>query len=208
MNKYFESRYQYDKSRKSIWKAICEYLQREIPNTSTIVELGAGYCDFINQIVANKKYALDSNPKVKNFCSNEVLFLNSEVTNIDIPNNTVDVVFASNLLEHLNDEEIDLLFIQLDRVLKKGGKLILLQPNYYYCYREYWDDYTHKKAFSHISLSDLLISRKYVIKLVKKHFIPFSFKSSIPKSYFLTKIYLFLPWKPMAKQMLIIAQKE
>jgi ubiquinone/menaquinone biosynthesis C-methylase UbiE len=208
MERYFETRYQYDKYRKLVWKAICEYLQKEISETSVILDLGAGYCDFINQIHAKKKYAVDSNLDVKKFISSDVIFINSDVTKIDIADNEVEVVFASNLLEHLDDEKIELLFLQLNRILKKNGKLILLQPNYYYCYRNYWDDYTHKKAFSHITLCDFLASKNYKIKSVKKRFIPFSFKSWLPKSYLLTKIYLYLPWKPMAKQMLIIAQKN
>ena len=26
--------------------------------------------------------------------------------------------------------------------------LNILQPNYYYAFREYWDDYTHKRPFT------------------------------------------------------------
>lgn len=206
--KYFETRYHYDKSRKAVWKAICEYLQKDIPTTSVLLELGSGYCDFINQIIAHKKYALDSNTEVSRNCSQDVTFINSSAVRIGLEDQSVDVVFASNLLEHLNDDEMQRLFTQLDRILKRGGKLILMQPNYYYCFREYWDDFSHKKAFSHTSLCDYLMSRDYIVTSVKKRFLPFSFKSFFPKSYILTKIYLLSPWKPAAKQMLIVAKKR
>jgi hypothetical protein len=71
--------------------------------------------------------------------------------------------------------------------------------------REYWDDYTHKKAFSHVSLVDFLVANGFKIVRVEKRFIPFSLKSRLPKSYLLTKLYLMLPFRIFAKQMLVVA---
>ncbi|MDD4902673.1 MAG: class I SAM-dependent methyltransferase [Patescibacteria group bacterium] len=205
--KYFNSRYTFDRSRKKVWRAISQYLQRYIPATAEILELGAGYGDLINQIKAQKKYAADINPEVANFCSPEVKFINAPLGRINLADNSLDAILASNLLEHLNAGETDALFDQANRLLKTGGKIILIQPNIRYCCREYWDDFTHVKAYSDVSLKDLLVSRGFKIVKVEKRFLPFSFKSFLPKSYWLTKIYLMLPWRPMAKQMLIIAEK-
>jgi SAM-dependent methyltransferase len=124
-----------------------------------------------------------------------------------ISENSIDVVFASNLFEHFNDEELEAIMLNIKRVLKPNGKIILLQPNIFYAYREYWDDYTHKKAFSHVSLADFLSSQDFQILKVYKKFIPFSLKSRLPKSYLLTKLYLLSPIKPFAKQMLAVAEK-
>jgi hypothetical protein len=89
---------------------------------------------------------------------------------LGIPTHSVDVVLASNLLEHLSEQQCSDLFDRLDEVLKERGKLILIQPNYYYCY-------------------------------------PFSFKSLLPKSYWVTKVYLSSFWRPLARQMLIVAER-
>lgn len=204
---YFTTRYSFDKSRKKVWKAICEYLVKEISPDAVVLELGAGYCDFINQIKARDKYALDINAQVAEYCNSDVKFTDVPLEKSDIAGESVDIIFASNLLEHLGDQEVNILLAQTYRLLKKGGKIILIQPNYYYCYREYWDDFTHVKAYSHVSLGDLLASKGLKIKRVEKKFLPFSFKSIFPKSYLLTKLYLRSFWRPMAKQMLIIAQK-
>jgi len=209
MNKnYFQSRFTFDRGRKVVWKAICEYLQRFIDEKSTVLELGAGYCDFINQIKAHKKIAMDLNPDVSTYCSKDVLFIHSAANQpINIIEDSVDIVFASNFFEHLTDSESYTLLKEILRILKPDGRLLLVQPNYYYAFREYWDDYTHVKAFSHNSLQDYLYSSGFNIIHVEKRFIPFSFKSKLPKSYLLTKLYLALPYRFFAKQMLIVVQK-
>lgn len=207
MERYFQTRLTFDKGRTKVWKAICEYLQDEINEDSTVLDLGCGYCDFINQISASKKYAVDSNPESSQYCAKDVEFLQSSVTSLNLERNSVDVVFASNLLEHFHDDELQQVFSEVNKVLKNQGKLILIQPNYYYSYREYWDDYTHVKAFTHTSLVDFLRSKNYEIKKVVKRFLPFSFHSILPKTYLLTKLYLALPYHFGAKQMLVIASK-
>lgn len=208
MSEYFRTRYTYDKGRAGVWRAICEHLQPEVPRWATVLELGAGYCDFINQIKAANRYALDLAPAAAKFCDEGVQFLRASALSIPLPPNSVDLIFASNFLEHLGDTELAMLFGQIRGLLRPGGRLILIQPNYFYAYREYWDDYTHKKAFTHASLSDFLEANGFRIKRTDPRFLPFSFKSWLPRSYWLARIYLRAPWRPRAKQMLVIAELE
>jgi len=207
--KYFQSRYSFDKRRFKVWRAICEYLQRFVNTQDAILDLGAGYCDFINNINAQRKIAVDLNSEAEKYCDKNVKFYSSPITNLGfIADHTIDLVFMSNLLEHLENDQLKKTFQEIARVTKARAKLIILQPNYRYCFQEYFDDYTHVKAYSHISLCDFLASVGYDIKRVEKRFLPFSFKSRLPTSYYLTKLYLSLPWKPFAKQMLIVAEKR
>jgi|WetSurMetagenome_2_1015567.scaffolds.fasta_scaffold292911_2 ubiquinone/menaquinone biosynthesis C-methylase UbiE len=209
MNEYYETRYTFDRGRTKVWKAITEYLQENIRTDSdTVLDLGAGYCDFINNIKACKKIAIDINPETIQFCNSEVKFYCASVDNISaLDENSVDVLFASNLLEHLDDAELAATLKEISRVVKKGAKIILIQPNYRYSYKEYFDDYTHKKIFTHISLKDYFQANGFEALKVYPKFLPFSLKSRLPKSYMLTKIYLLSFWKPMAKQMLLIFRK-
>lgn len=206
--KYYRIRYPFDPARKGVWKAICEYLQRYVPPASAILELGSGYCDFINQISAATKYALDINPNGAECCAPGVTFFHADAGSIPLPDQSVDVVFASNFLEHFTDEQFKVVIAEMNRVLRTGGTAIFVQPNYYYCHRCYWDDFMHVKPYSHVSLPDLLMCYDYAITRVEKRFLPFSFKSRLPRSYLLTKLYLALPWRPLAAQMLVVAQKE
>ncbi len=207
--KYYESRFVFDKGRTKVWRAINEYLQKFIPDNAAILDIGCGYCDFINGIKAEHKYAIDLNPNMQQFVTDKSIQFSAQSVLDDFPvkDSSLDIVFASNLFEHFNDEELNILIKNVSKKLKQGGKVILVQPNIYYAYREYWDDYTHKKAFSHVSLADFLSSQNFEPVHVKDKFLPFSLKSRLPKSYYLTKLYLHFPIKPMGKQMLVIAKK-
>ena len=58
-DKYFQMRYSFDKGRSKVWRAICQDLQRLISNDATVFDLGCGYGDFINNIQAKQKIAVD-----------------------------------------------------------------------------------------------------------------------------------------------------
>jgi hypothetical protein len=82
-----------------------------------------------------------------------------------------------------------------------------LQPNFKYCGRNYFDDYTHIQIFTEISLSDLLRSHGFRLIAVRPRFLPFSMQSSLPVSPSLVRWYLRLPFKPFASQMLLVVEK-
>lgn len=210
MKEYYSTRYSYCAGRIKVWRAVSEYLQRYIrADRDCVVDLGAGYCDFINTINARKKIAIDIYPEGARYCGPGVEFIRSSVVDLSqLQDNSTDVIFASNILEHFSDEELDGILKAIYRILKEGGRLIIIQPNFRYCAREYFDDYTHKKAFTHHSLSDMLEARGFSPLVVCPRFLPFSFKSRVPKSYWLTRIYLRLPFRPMARQMLLVFAKR
>ena len=206
--RYFSARFKKVPGRERVWKAVTEHLQQYIPRNATVLDCGAGYGSFINNIKAKKKLAIDIVPESAKHMQKNVRFLRTPITKMpQIKSNSVDVVFASNLMEHLTYDEVSLACKEVKRVLKKGGKFICLQPNYYYAYREYFDDYTHLSVFSHVSLPDRLASEGFKVVKVQKKFTPFSMKTILPKSYWLTKLYLALPISPGAGQMLVIVKK-
>ena len=46
-----------------MYMILCEsFFQKYIPEDSSILEIGVGYCEFINAIKAKKKIAFDVNP--------------------------------------------------------------------------------------------------------------------------------------------------
>jgi SAM-dependent methyltransferase len=202
---YHKTRFKFDPGRLKVWRAITEYLQLYVGSNKTVFDLGSGYGDFINQIQAKKKYALDISPAVKDHINKDVTFIAKPSTDLkDIPANSLDVVFSSNLMEHLDRAQIDQTMAGVKRCMKKGGTLILIGPNFRYAYREYFDDYTHKTIFTHVSLADLMFEYGFTPIKVMPKFLPLSLKSRLPKSYLLTKAYLHSPIKPMGKQMLLI----
>ncbi|MDP2762982.1 MAG: class I SAM-dependent methyltransferase [Enterobacteriaceae bacterium] len=206
-NNYFKSRFVYDPSRDYVWKAIADYLQKYISLNSKVLDLGAGYCNFINNIKARNKVAVDINKEVKKYANSDVKIYICSCSNLKIfKDDSFDVVFASNLFEHLTKPELKKTIKEIKRVLKNKGLLLLIQPNFRYAHKEYFDDYTHQTVFSHTSLPDFLHTHGFVCKKVIPKFIPFSMKSRLKSFSFLIKPYLHLPYKPFAKQMLVVAE--
>jgi hypothetical protein len=89
--------------------------------------------------------------------------------------------------------------------VEEKGTLNLLQPNYRYPYREYFDHYTHVLVFSHASIADFLESNGFSMLEIRPRFLPLTVKSRLPVSPWLIKAYIASPIKPFAKQMLIRA---
>jgi hypothetical protein len=59
-----------------------------------------------------------------------------------------------------------------------------------------------------VGIKDMLMSKGMnIIKIIPK-FLPFSFKSNFPVAKFFVKLYIKLPFKPFAGQMLIVAEKK
>ncbi len=119
---------------------------------------------------------------------------------------SVDFAFASNLFEHLTKDEFAAVLDNLRRKLSADGTLTIMQPNYRYAYREYFDDFDHKSVFSHISLPDYLVANGYEVFLVEPRFMPLSVKSRLPVTPLLIRAWLASPFKPIGKQMLVRAR--
>ena len=212
-DKYYESRYTFDARRSIVWKEITKFESEYIPEEATVVDLGAGYFYFINNIKASKKYAIDTSPELSNYAAPGITLIKAPAWDLAlIPEASVDVVHASNLFEHFTDEELGKVMGEVKRVLKNGGKLILMQPNYRLQPANYFDDPTHKKVFSDAALESFLLSHDMKIILKMPCFLPFSMRSNssiIPNSLlkFIVRFYINSPWKPFAGQMLFVSQK-
>ena len=206
---YFKTRLEHDKRRSSVWHVLADFIQPHIPKSSILLELGSGYCDFINAIHAREKHALDTFTELGNYAQKDIIthiMPASKITQFD--DEQFDVVFASNFFEHIEMNECETVLAQVYRILKYHGKIIILQPNFKYGYKEYFDDYTHKTIFTHISFSDILKKNGFTIQKIIKKLLPFSIKKNLPKSSFLLWFYIRSPIRPFACQMFIVAEKQ
>jgi hypothetical protein len=91
--------------------------------------------------------------------------------------------------------------------MKPGAMLTIVQPNFKYCAREYFEDYTHVSIYTDKGLSDLLTANGFKIVRCVPRFMPFTIKGSLPVHPLLIRLYLMSPFKPLAKQMLISATR-
>jgi len=205
---YFSTRLSPDSTRNELWSVLCTYLQREIAVNASVLELGGGYCGFINNIRAADKHVVDLYDAIKDFAARNVQTYVRSCTDLGIfPADRFDIIFASNLFEHLTREETNQTLLHVWRILKAGGKFLIIQPNFRYAYKRYFDDYTHQQIFTETSLSDLVMTHGFQITRVVPRFLPFSLKSRGPKWRWLLRLYLRLPFRPFAGQCYIVCMK-
>jgi len=199
--------------RAAMWAVLCDVvLQRYIDPTDTVLDLGAGFCEFINAIRCDRKVAIDANPAVRQHAADDVTAIVGDVAKVmaRIGDATVNAVFCSNFFEHLRDKEAVLALLrEAHRVLVPGGRLIVIQPNIRYAYKEYWDFFDHHVALSHASFSEALQLAGFAIEELRPRFLPYTTKSGLPQAAWLVRLYLaFRPaqWL-LGKQMLAVARK-
>jgi ubiquinone/menaquinone biosynthesis C-methylase UbiE len=204
---YFDTRLAYDEKRLVLWKAlVTEVFQAFVPAGGTVVELGAGWCDFINSVQARRRIAVDVWPGVAAQAASGVEAHVGPAEDLPfLADSSVDLVFASNLLEHMTHEQIDALTSEARRILRPGGRLVLVQPNYRLCSKRYFDDYTHITVWSDIGLATYLQATGWQLERVEGRFLPLTVKSRLPVSATLIRAYLHSPVKPLAGQMLLVA---
>ena len=206
---YFRTRLAPNPHRAAIWEHLCAYLQRWIPADSDVLELGAGWCDFANTISARRIVAMDLDTTVRRAAAEYVEAEVGDCTDLSrFESGSFDVVFASNLLEHLERPATTRLLDESARVLREGGILILLQPNFRLNPGAYFDDYTHVAIYTDRSLGDYLRSEDWRILQVYPRFLPLTMNSKGSALTFLVPWYLRSPIKPLAGQMLLIAMPE
>lgn len=198
--------------KHAIWRVLCrQFFCRYVKTTDTVVDIGAGYCEFINNIEAKRKIAVDLNPEVSRFAKPDVQVVNESCTAIaKLPAATADIVFMSNFLEHLPSKQMVLdTFREAHRILKQTGRIIVLQPNIRFLYAEYWDFFDHHTALSDRSLVEGLQLAGFVPDVVIPRFLPYTTKSHLPQAPWLVGLYLRFPpaWKLLGKQTLVTAHK-
>ena len=205
---YHEARFSPDARREVLWSSLWKYyFSRLISAHDRVLDLGCGYGNFINQVQAGERIAIDSWPGFPQHLSPGVKVHVRDVTDIGfLEEGSIDFAFASNLFEHLPRRDFQDFLEKFRTKLSARGTLNILQPNYRYCYREYFDDFTHQSVYSHVSLCDLLTASGYDILECRPRFLPLTIKSRMPVRPWLIRLYLALPFKPLGKQMLVRAR--
>lgn len=198
--------------KREIWRVLCKgFLQGFIKPGATVVDVACGYGEFINNIKAGTKIAVDLNPDTKSHLDSDVEFHALSAGEISaIGENRADVLFTSNFLEHLPDKEALNGFLeQVLSVLKPGGRFLILGPNLRYLPGEYWDFYDHHLGLTHLSLSEALELKGFWIDKCIDKFLPYTTQGALPTHPLLVKLYLMFPlaWRLLGKQFFIVATK-
>lgn len=127
----------------------------ELKKGMKLLEPGCGRGDFLSNF---KKLDLDVegvdiSSESLNFDNDlKIKLCDIEKEKLPFSNDTFDVVFSKSFIEHLSKPEKYL--EEAFRVLKPGGILLTLVPDWESNYKKYFDDFTHKSPFTKIALED------------------------------------------------------
>ncbi|MBP5158620.1 MAG: class I SAM-dependent methyltransferase [Treponema sp.] len=183
--------------KNRLWVEICRYLRKFIPaDAGTVVDVAAGYCDFINNIgIGKKKFALDLNPDVQKHAVPGVEVLVGDVEESmgrRFAEGAVSLFFMSNFLEHISKDKISSLMRMEYRLLEKGGCMLILTPNIKYVGGKYWDFFDHITPITDKALVEEAESIGFRTERVVERFLPFTTKSALPQAPWIVRLYLAL----------------
>jgi len=199
--------------RRAVWDVlVSRFFSRFISPDFTVLDLGCGYGEFINAVHAKTRLAMDMNPAARDKLDAGVQFFLQDGTEPwpGIPDNSIDVVFTSNFLEHLPDKAcVARTLRETNRCIKPGGRLIAMGPNAKYLGGQYWDFWDHAIQITENSLAEVLCANGFSVEICEGRFLPFSMSSGRRYALALVKLYLAIPflWRLFGRQFLIVARK-
>jgi len=199
--------------RDKVWQALIEhYFSRFVPSDAVVLDLGAGFGEFINNVSCKKKYAMDLNPDTRQSVAPDVEVFTQDCSEPwPLPDGSLDVLFTSNFFEHLPTKELLARTIrEARRCLKPGGRLIAMGPNIKYVPGAYWDFWDHYLPLTELSLAEGLTQEGFVIEERLDKFMPFTMADGPQYPIFFVSAYLKLPlaWRIFGKQFLVVGRKD
>lgn len=199
-----------DEFRRGMWSVLCrDFFQKWVKTDAVVLDVAAGTCDFINAIEARERIALDLNPAVEQYAGPDVRTIVGRADAMPgVADGSVDVVFVSNFFEHIERDAILAVLTESRRVLRPGGRLLVLQPNIRFAARDYWMFFDHITPVDDRALVEAfgLTGFRLVHKI--ERFLPYTAKSRLPQSVGLVRAYLKLPlaWRLLGKQSFLVAE--
>ncbi len=197
--------------RDGVWRTILgSRLQDMVGRNQDVLDLGCGWGEFIRNVQARNKWAMDLNPDSAAGLGDGIRFVHHDCSQLwPLEEASVDVVFSSNFIEHLADKAaVEATVQQAMRCLRPGGRLIFLGPNVRYVPGAYWDFWDHHVPITDASLVELLELQGFEIQQVYPRFLPYTMSNGRQVPLFLVRLYLALPvfWPLLGKQFLVVAQ--
>jgi SAM-dependent methyltransferase len=201
-------------NKRILWRVLVQdFFQRYVPTAGTVVDLGAGNCEFVNEVQAARRIAVDLNPDTVEHADPGVTVLTTRSdTMTELAADSVDTVFTSNFFEHLMTKD-DLMSTLAEclRVTRPGGLIVVLMPNIRYLPGKYWDYFDHHLPLTHLSLAEALELAGYEVLEQVGRFLPYTVKDAkFGVRPVMVRTYLRLPlvWRLLGRQMLVVARKN
>jgi dolichol-phosphate mannosyltransferase len=197
--------------RQGLWRILVDdYFSRWIDEDATVLDFGCGRGEFINAVHARRRIGVDLQQGLAEHLDDGVEFFStSDVRVRSIADGTVDVIFCSNLLEHLPDRQtVTRLLREFERMLSATGSLLILGPNLHYTGTAYWDFFDHILPITDKSLVEALATANFVPETLIPRFLPYTTVGSRMFPLALVRAYLRLPvaWRFLGAQFFAVSR--
>ena len=202
-----------DHARKdAIWHELGRFLQRYVPSDGRVIDIACDLGYFIRNVTARERWATDIRD-VGATLPSDVHFIRASGLDLAdvLPNDSFDLAFFSNDLEHLASTEAVLQQLRVAHaLLKPGGRVLILQPNIRLIGGSYWDFIDHQTALTEKSLAEAATMAGFKTRKVISRFLPYTTKSRMPQHPLLVRAYLGFPpaWLLLGKQTLYLGEKR
>jgi SAM-dependent methyltransferase len=198
--------------RDSVWRVLArEFFQSYVNPNATVLDLGSGWGEFIRNIDASRKIAMDLNPDMPLRVGSGVETILQDCSQTwQVADSSLDIVFTSNFFEHLPDKDALRRTLQeARRCLKEGGRIICLGPNIRFLHGAYWDFWDHFLALTDRSMVEILTLTGFAVERVEPRFLPYSMSQGFTPPVGFISVYLRVPllWRVLGKQFLVVGRK-
>jgi len=197
--------------RAALWRVLVQdWFGRWIDERAVVLDFGCGSGEFLNAVKASRRIGVDLRPSRASGLEEGVEFLCSDGATLpSIEAGSVDVVFCSNLLEHLPSREaVTALLREFHRVLRADGRLLILGPNIRYTGQAYWDFFDHILPFTHHSLREALATADLEVETLVPRFLPYTTAGGRRIPLPLVRAYLRAPllWRWVGAQFFAVSR--
>ena len=198
-------------SKEAIWRELGGFLQRYIAPDARVLDIACDLGYFIRNIRARERWATDIRDMGGTLPADIHFIRASGLDLADVlPNDSFDLAFFSNYLEHLASTEAVLQQLRVTfKLLKPGGRVLIMQPNIRLIGGAYWDFIDHQTALTEKSLAEAATMAGFRTKEIVTRFLPYTTKSRFPQHPLLVRAYLKIPpaWLLFGKQTLYLGEK-
>lgn len=123
-----------------------------------LLDIGCGRGEFLRGFIncGVQGFGVDRSRAAQKYCPQaDLRTADLETSPLPFDDNTFDVVYSKSVIEHFYYPEK--LVKEIYRVLKPGGLVITLCPDWEFNFRIYFEDYTHRTPFMQSSLRDIQV---------------------------------------------------
>jgi SAM-dependent methyltransferase len=198
-------------AKMALWREIVPSIGRIVPLDGPVLDLACDRGYFVAHVAASERWACDVRDVAADLPTGVRFVRVSGLALDDVaPAAHFATVFTSNYLEHLGspDEVVEQMRV-VARLLRPGGRFVVLQPNIRLVGGAYWDFIDHRVPLTERSLQEAGALAGLATERTIVRYLPFSTKGRLPQDPRLVRAYLrFRPaWRLLGRQTLWIGRK-